>query len=132
MELPADSMIPFIGMEQKLKPVFTESRPKTSLFMYVESHVDKRCKSGLLKTMLHRACAPACTTEARNEECAKLHPTFSRIDYPIGVINYAINIFIQNIAAKAEKKPDDGNTIRIVQRTENREQSGSISAKFFV
>ena len=106
-------------MEHNLRPVFRESRPKTGLFMYFQGHVDKRCKTAIL----HRACAlscTSCTTEPLNEECVKLSSTFSRLDYPIGIINYAINILIQNIAAKAEKKPDDGNTIRIFQRIENR------------
>ena len=39
---------------------------------------------------------------------------FSRLDYPIGLINSTINMFIQNIVSKPEKKTDDGNTIRIV------------------
>ena len=53
-------------------------------------------------------------TEAFNEECAKLRWIFCRTDYPIGLINPTINIFIQNITTKPEKKTDDGNTIRIV------------------
>ena len=32
----------------------------------------------------------------------------------IGLINFSIKIFIQNIATKPEKKTDDGNTIRIL------------------
>ena len=39
---------------------------------------------------------------------------FFRLDYPIGLINSTINMFIQNIVTKPEKKTDDGNTIRIV------------------
>ena len=34
--------------------------------------------------------------------------------YPIGLISSTIDMFIQNIATKPEKKTDDGNTIRIV------------------
>ena len=51
------------------------------------------------------------TTEAFNEECAKLRSIFSRLDYPIGLVNSTINMFI---LFKPEKKIDDGNTIRIV------------------
>ena len=64
--------------------------------------------------MLHRAYALPSTTEAFNEECAKLRSIFSRLDYPIGVINSTTDMFIQNIATKPEKKTDDGNTIRLV------------------
>ena len=37
-----------------------------------------------------------------------------RLDYPITLIYYTINMFIQNITTKPEGKTDDGNTIRIV------------------
>ena len=39
---------------------------------------------------------------------------FSRLDYPIGLINSIIDMFIQNIATKPEKETDDSNTIRLV------------------
>ena len=74
----------------------------------------KPYKTGLSKTMLHRAYGLSFTTEAFNWECAKLRSIFSRLDYPIGLINSTINMFIQNIVTKPEKKTDDGNTIRIV------------------
>ena len=61
--------------------------------------------------MLHRAHALSSTTEAFNEECAKLRSIFSGLDYPIGLINSTLNMFI---LSKPEKKIDDGNTIRIV------------------
>ena len=61
--------------------------------------------------MLHRAHALSSTTEAFNEECAKLRSIFSRLDYPIGLVNSTINMFI---LSKPDKKIDDGNTIRIV------------------
>ena len=64
--------------------------------------------------MLHRAYTLSSTTEAFNKECAKLRSIFSRLDYPIGLIISTINMFIQNIATKPEKKTDDGNTIRKV------------------
>ena len=44
----------------------------------------------------------------------KLRSIFSRLDYPIGLINSTIDMFIQNIATKPGKKTEDGNTIRIV------------------
>ena len=40
----------------------------TGLLLHFQSHVDKRCKIGLLKTMLHRAYVLSCTTEAFNEK----------------------------------------------------------------
>ena len=64
--------------------------------------------------MLHRAYALSSMTEAFNEECAKLCSIFSRLYYPIGLTNSTINMFIQNIATKPEKKTNEGNMIRIV------------------
>ena len=64
--------------------------------------------------MLHRAHALSSTTEAFSEECAKLSSIFCRLDYPIGLINSTVKMFIQNITTKPEKKTNDGNTIRIV------------------
>ena len=77
--------------------------------LYVINYAGK--ETGLLKTMLHRAHALSSTTEAFNEECAKLRSIFSRLDYPIGLVNSTINMFI---LSKPDKKIDDGNTIRIV------------------
>ena len=62
--------------------------------------------------MLHRAHALSSTTEAFTEECAKLRSIFSRLDYPIGLVNSTITDMF--ILSKPEKKIDDGNTIRIV------------------
>ena len=64
--------------------------------------------------MLHRAYALSSMTEAFNEECAKLCSVFCRLYYPIGLTNSTIDMFIQNIATKPEKKTDEGNMIRIV------------------
>ena len=119
MELPADNMIPFIGIEIIKNGTELETRvyrkpTNTGLLLHFQSHVDKRYKIGLLKTMLHRAYALSSTTEAFNEECGKLRSIFSRLYCPIGLINSTTYMFIQNIATKPEKKTDDGNTIRLV------------------
>ena len=59
MELPADNMIPFIGIEIIKNGTELETRvyrkpTNTGLLLHFQSHVDKRYKAGLLKTMLHR------------------------------------------------------------------------------
>ena len=65
--------------------------------------------------MLHRAYALPSTTDAFNEQWAKLRSIFSRIDYPIiSLMNSTINMSIQNTATRPEKKTGDLNTIRIV------------------
>jgi len=119
MELPADNRIPFIGIEiikngTELETCVYRKPTNTGLLLHIQSHVDKRYKTGLLKTLLHRAYALSSTMEAFHDECTKLRSIFSRLDYPIGLINFTIDMLIQNIATKPGKKTDDGNTIRIV------------------
>ena len=61
MELPVDNIIPFIGIEiiskewNKLETRAYRKLTNTGLLLHFHSHVDKRFKTGLLKTMLHRA-----------------------------------------------------------------------------
>ena len=106
MELPSEITIPFIGIQiikngTELETPVYRKPTNTGLLLHFQSHVDKRYKTGLLKTMLHRAHALSSTTEAFNEECAKLRSIFSRLDYPIGLVNSTINMFI---LSKPEKK----------------------------
>ena len=65
--------------------------------------------------MIHRAYALSSTTEAFNAECAKLRSLFSRLDYPMSLIDSAINNFLfRNYSAnKAERNNDDSSTVRI-------------------
>ena len=82
MELPADDMIPFIGIEiikngTELENCVYRKPTNNGLLLHFQSHVDKHYKTGLLKTMLHRAYALSSMTEAFNEECDKLRSTFS-------------------------------------------------------
>ena len=65
--------------------------------------------------MIHRAYALSPTTEAFNAECAKLRSIFSRLDYPMSLIDSAINnfLFLNSSANKAESNNDDSSTVRI-------------------
>jgi len=64
--------------------------------------------------MIHRAHALSSTTEDFNAECAKLRSIFSHLDYPMSLINSAINNFLfrNSSADKAERNNDSG-TVRI-------------------
>ncbi|CAH3134638.1 unnamed protein product [Porites lobata] len=65
--------------------------------------------------MIHRAYSLSSTTEAFNAECAMLRSTFSRLDYPMSVIDSAIKkfLFLNSSADKAERNNDDSSTVRI-------------------
>ena len=110
MELPSENTIPFIGIQIIKNGTELETRvyrkpTNTGLLLHFQSHVDKRYKTGLLKTMLHRAHALSSTTEAFNEECAKLRSIFSRLDYPIGLVNSTINSGAPAARRAAKRSP---------------------------
>ena len=65
--------------------------------------------------MIRRAYALSSTTEAFNAECAKLRSIFSRLDYPMSLIDSAINNFLfRNTSAKKEERNnDESSTVRI-------------------
>ena len=64
--------------------------------------------------MIHRAYALSSTTEAFNTEWAKLCSIFSRLDYPMSLIDSAINNFLsQNSLANKAVRNDDSSTVRI-------------------
>ena len=111
IELASDNKIPFTGIEIIKNGIELETRVyrkpiNTGLLLHFQSHVDKHCRTCLLKTMLHQAYALSSRTEAFNGECAKLCPIFCLLDYSIGLINSTINIFVQNIATRPEMKTE--------------------------
>ena len=63
-------------------------------------------------------------TVAFNDECAKLRSIFFQLDYTIGLINSTINMFIQNIVTKLEKKTYDGNMITMVLPFKDQKNGG--------
>ena len=79
------------------------------------NHTDKRYKAPLLKTMLHRAYALSSTTEAFNEECAKLRSIFSRLDYTWSLIDSVIfNLDSRKPSVSiAGRNADESNIARI-------------------
>ena len=120
MELPVDDRIPFIGIDiikngTKLETQVYRKPTNTGLLLHFHSHTDKRYKDSLLKTMLHRAYALSSTTEAFNEECAKLRSIFSRLDYPCSLIESVISNFVSRkpSVGTAERNVDESNIVRI-------------------
>ena len=69
----------------------------------------------LARVMLHRAYALSSTTEAFDEECAKLRSIFSRLDYPWSLIDSVISNFVsrKTSVGTTERNVDDSNIIRI-------------------
>ena len=91
MELPSDNELPFVGMEVlkkgcKLETSVYQKPSNTSLLLHHQSHIDKRYKKSLLKTMLHRAFHLSSKWESFKSECDHL-TTFANLKYPDGLIN---------------------------------------------
>ena len=120
MELPVDDRIPFIGIDiikngTKLETRVYRKPTNTGLLLHFNSHTGRRYKDSLLKTMLHRAYALSSTTQAFDEECAKLRSIFSRLDYPWSLIDSVISNFVSRkpSVGTTERNVDDSNIIRI-------------------
>ena len=86
-----------------------------TVLLHYYSHVDKRYKDCLLTTMIHRAYQLSSTPTAFSDECIKLRSTLLNLDYPINLINSAINKFLRNIGNidAAKNTSDDSPTIMI-------------------
>ena len=65
--------------------------------------------------MIHRTYALSSTTEAFYAEFAKLRSILSRLDYPMSLIDSAINNFLfgNTSANKAERNSDESSIVRI-------------------
>ncbi|KAL9951259.1 hypothetical protein ACROYT_G043895 [Oculina patagonica] len=118
MELPVNNKIPFIGMDiimngTRLETAVYRKPTNTGLLLHFHSHTDKRYKDCLIKTMVHRAHALSSTIEAFNEECDRLRSIFSRLDYPMHVINSTINNFVRNVSADASQESETHRVIRV-------------------
>ena len=85
-----------------------------NLLLHFHSHTDKRYKDSLLKTMIHRACAPSSATEAFNAECVKLHSIFSQIALYFQSSSVINHFLYRNASAGTVKRnTDDSSTVRI-------------------
>ena len=118
MEIAEQNTIPFVGMNitksgNKLETSVSRKSTHTGLLLHYHSHVDKRYKDCLLTTMIHRAYQLSSTPTAFSAECNKLRSTFLNLDYPINLINSAINKFLRNIdnIDAAKNTRDDSSTI---------------------
>lgn len=79
-------------------------------------YLDKRYKDCLLTTMIHRAYQLSSTPTAFSAECNKLRSISLNLDYPIKLINSAINKFLRNIdnVDAAKNTRDDSSTIMVL------------------
>ena len=95
MEIAENNKLPFLGMMiEKSGCYLTTSvycKPTdTGLLLHYQSHVDQRYKRSLLNTMLNRAYRLSSTKESFTKECQHLKRMFTKLKYPVKLINSAI------------------------------------------
>ena len=80
--------------------------------------------------MIHRAYALSSTTDGFNAECAKLRSIFSRLGYPMNLIDSAIkNFLFRNSSAnklKQKRNNDDSSTVRISLPFKDQEAANAV------
>lgn len=105
MELASDNKLPFIGMEilkkgHKLETSVYRKPTNTGLLLHHQSHVDKRYKKSLIKTMVNRAFHLSSTWESFVTECDRLKLMFTNLKYPESLINSIISHFVTSMMTK--------------------------------
>jgi len=65
---------------------------KRVLTFHHQSHVDKKYKRSLLRTMLYRAFHLSSTRKSFNSECDHFKMTFTNLKYPDSFINFTVAI----------------------------------------
>ena len=99
MELASDNKLPFVGMEVlkkgcKLETSVYRKPTSTGLLLHHQSHVDKRYKKSLIKTMVNHAFRLSSTREAFATECDRLKLMSANLKYPESLINSTISHFV--------------------------------------
>ena len=107
-------MLPFLGTQLLNRAPQIETRvyvkaTNTGLLLHYQSqirshyfctvHVDNRYKRSLLTTMLDRAHQLSSSWSYFSDECERLKSVFSRLKYPLHLINSTINTFINSRVA---------------------------------
>ena len=105
MELAFDNKLPFIGMEVlkkgcKLETSVYRKPTNTGLLLHHQSHVDKRYKKSLLKTMLNRAFHLSTTWQSFKSECDHLTVMFTNLKYPDTLIKSTICHFVTSVRSE--------------------------------
>ncbi|PFX21316.1 Carboxypeptidase N subunit 2 [Stylophora pistillata] len=105
MELASGNKLPFVGMEVlkkgcKLETSVYRKPTNTGLLPHHQSHVDKRYKKSLLKTMLNRAFRLSFTWESFKSERDHLKMMFTNLKYPEHLINSTISHFVTSVRSE--------------------------------
>ena len=119
MELASNDTLPFLGMEIRkngchLSTSVYRKPTNTGLLLHFQSHVDRRYKSSLLRTMLDRAYRLSSSKQLFESECDKLRSIFAKLKYPKKMVESSIASFIQSKESNVTVPVDDTRSVRIV------------------
>ncbi|PFX19689.1 Ribosome-binding protein 1 [Stylophora pistillata] len=98
--LPGESSPIVLKKGCKLETSVYRKPTNTGLLLHHQSHVDKRYKKSLLKTMLNRAFRLSSTWESFKSECDHLKMMFTNLKYPDHLINSTISHFVTSIRSE--------------------------------
>ncbi|PFX12560.1 hypothetical protein AWC38_SpisGene23460 [Stylophora pistillata] len=112
MEIAENNKLPFLGMmiEKNGCHLTTSVYHKptdTGLLLHYQSHVDQRYKRSLLNTMLNRAYRLSSTKESFTKECQHLKRMFTKLKYPVKLINSAIAWYTSSTIQSRHETPTE-------------------------
>ena len=101
MEVASDNKLTFLGMEItkngcQLSTSVYRKPTNTGLLLHFHSHVDRRYKTSLLRTMVDGAYRLSSTKELFELECKELRSIFSKLKYPNKLVDSTISSFIKS------------------------------------
>ena len=135
MELAANGKLPFLGVEivkhmSRLETKVYKKPTDTGLLMHYQSHVDVRYKQSLLRTMLNRAFKLSSNWQLYHLECERLTDTFSRLHYPVPLLQSAIKDFVTAKVSgdvRSEQTCDDKKAqVRMILPFKDRRSANSV------
>ena len=94
-----------IGNCRKLETSVYRKPTNTGLLLHRQSHVDKRYKKSLIKTMVNRAFRLSSTREASATECDRLKLMFANLKYPESLINSTISHYVTSVVSGGPDVP---------------------------
>ena len=115
MEIAENNKLPFLGMmiEKSGCYLITSVYRKptdTGLLLHYQSHVDQRYKRSLLNTMLNRAYRLSSTEESFTRECQHLKQMFTKLKYPVKLVNSTIARYTSFTIQSRHKIPTEADT----------------------
>ena len=110
MESASNNKLPFLGMEItkngcQLSTSVYRKPTNTGLLLHFHSHVDRRYKTSLLRTMVDRAYRLSSTKELFELECKELRSIFSKLKYPNELVDSTILSFIKSKLSNVSSPP---------------------------